>query len=82
MRLFNINQLFVKASDFLKIYTEDSFVLNIQKKLSENKILQIEGLTGSLDAVMVASTFLNKPQTILAILSDKEEEPGLCWVVM
>lgn len=73
MRLFNINQLFVKASDFLKIYTEDSFVLNIQKKLSENKILQIEGLTGSLDAVMVASTFLNKPQTILAILSDKED---------
>lgn len=63
------------VKDFLTLYKEDSFV-----KILVNQILspvsshvQIKGLVGSLDAVLVAATFQTKPQTHLLILSDKEE---------
>ncbi len=63
----------MNASDFLKIYTGDSFVQHVQGLIKQHRNLQIEGLTGSLDAVLIASLFIHEPETFVIIMPDRED---------
>jgi len=63
--------------EFLTLYREDAFVKTIgerfRSRLPTDQHLQLRGLSGSLDAVLVASLFQNQPTTQVLVLSDKEE---------
>lgn len=65
----------LSVQKFLKIYLEDGFTQTVAEKLKEKTpaFLQLKGLTGSLDAVIVGSTYALTKQTFLIILHDKEE---------
>ncbi len=62
-------------SDFLNIYRADGFVKTVAAgiKASEKRNIQLKGLSGSLDAVVLAAIFKTHPQDFLIILQDKEE---------
>lgn len=63
--------------EFLTLYREDGFVNTIGERLRSRSAadahLQLKGLSGSLDAVLVAAQFQNHPATTLLVLNDKEE---------
>jgi transcription-repair coupling factor (superfamily II helicase) len=63
------------VKDFLRLYRDDAFVKVIESQIADTQQqnAHIKGLVGSLDSVLVSSLFLNKPQTCLLVLSDKEE---------
>ncbi|AWV99747.1 transcription-repair coupling factor [Arcticibacterium luteifluviistationis] len=61
------------AEEFLKIFQEDSFVQNIAEQLKDSQRVQIEGLHGSLDAVLAASFFKKTQYSGLFILPEKED---------
>jgi len=63
----------VVAEEFLKIFQEDPFVKNIEGQLLTDKRSQIEGLHGSLDAVLAAAIYTSKPFSGLFILPEKED---------
>ena len=63
----------MNASDFLKIYSRDSFVQNLSNALNGEAHARIEGLTGSLAAIMASAIFENRPHYTLIILEDREE---------
>ena len=63
----------MNAKDFLKIYTEDSFVLNLVQSIKHSNRIHLSGVYGSLDAILAASVFENQKQTILFVLPDKED---------
>jgi transcription-repair coupling factor (superfamily II helicase) len=75
----NFNIFFVelmKVQDLLTLYQSDPFVQVLAEKLKENhkdKILQIKGFAGSLDAVTIASIYHQTQKTFVLVLSDKEE---------
>ncbi|MGR3811277.1 transcription-repair coupling factor [Jiulongibacter sp. NS-SX5] len=60
------------AEEFLKLFAEDSFVKNIEEHLKLHEKSQIEGLHGSLGAVLAAAAYKNNPYPGLFILTDKE----------
>ncbi|MCY7351231.1 MAG: transcription-repair coupling factor [Cytophagaceae bacterium] len=63
--------------EFLTLYREDPFVQNIGERLRSRQPgdshLQIKGLVGSLDAVLVAALYQSHPATHLLVLNDREE---------
>ncbi|UBM57493.1 transcription-repair coupling factor [Marinilongibacter aquaticus] len=61
------------AVDFLKIFREDSFVKHVHETVRTHDKSQIEGIHGSLDAVLVASAYSNSPFSALFVLGDKED---------
>lgn len=64
------------VKDFLTLYREDGFVKTISEQLKDSRIfphIQLKGLSGSLDAVMVSALFQSFPQTYLLVLNDREE---------
>ncbi len=65
----------VRVNDFLNIYRADGFIKTVAAEIraSEKNHFQIKGLSGSLDAVVLASIFKIHPQDYLAVLHDKEE---------
>jgi transcription-repair coupling factor (superfamily II helicase) len=63
----------LNAQDFLKIYTEDSFVKSFVQSQSNIQNIQLIGLSGSLTAVMYAAVFKNDPKTRIIVLNDKED---------
>ena len=63
----------MNSQDFLKIYTEDSFVQNLVLAQKTHPNLHLEGTSGSLDAVLAAAVFQKDPHTTLIIQSDKED---------
>lgn len=65
----------VRASDFLSIYRADGFVKAVAAgiRAPKQKHLSIKGLSGSLDAVILAACFKLHPQDYLVILHDREE---------
>ena len=65
----------MKASDFLSIYRADGLVKTVAAgiKTPEKKNIQVKGLSGSLDAVILSSTFKIHPQDYIIVLQDKEE---------
>lgn len=65
----------MEAKDFLKLYKADSIVQSIAEdtKANEDKYVQIKGLAGSIDSLLVASLYQINHQNHLIILHDKEE---------
>lgn len=64
---------FLTAQQLLTLYQEDSFFQVAANHFSNTQRVQLKGLVGSLDAVMVASLFSKKPQPMLFVMSDREE---------
>ena len=64
----------MRAADFLSLYQSDSLVQNLAEgiRASSSKPLHLKGLTGSLDAVIVASLHRSIRSTHLVILDDKD----------
>lgn len=63
----------LNAQDFLKIYTEDSFVQNLVQAQKHHRRVHLDGFSGSLDAILAAAVFNNDPATRLIVLPDKED---------
>jgi transcription-repair coupling factor (superfamily II helicase) len=65
----------VRASDFLSIYRADGFIKTVAAgiKASAPANIRVKGLSGSLDAIILAAAFKLHPQDYLIILQDKEE---------
>ncbi|TAF28367.1 MAG: transcription-repair coupling factor [Runella slithyformis] len=67
----------MSPADLLTLYTEDSYcqvVLNqIVSKEPPNSRVQIKGLVGSVDAVLLAAAYRQQHQPFLVVLSDREE---------
>ncbi len=67
--------LYVKANDFLSIYTADGLIKTVAAgiKTSEPVNIKIKGLQGSLDAIIVAAAFKLHPQDYWVVLQDRDE---------
>lgn len=65
----------MRATDFLDLYCADGFVKTVAAGIAAShlKCIHIKGLSGSLDAIVVASCFRLNPQDCLVVLQDKEE---------
>jgi transcription-repair coupling factor (superfamily II helicase) len=63
----------LNSQDFLKIYTEDSFVQNLILAQKTHSNIHLEGTSGSLDAVLAAAVFQKDPHTTVIVQSDKED---------
>ncbi len=64
----------MRAKDFLSIYCADGLIKTVAAGVSASRSsVFIKGLTGSQDAVVVASCFSIKPGDYIVILQDKEE---------
>ncbi len=65
----------MEAKDLLKLYKSDSIIQTIAEitKANEEKYVQLKGLSGSLDAVIIASIYQTNHQNHLVVLHDKEE---------
>jgi transcription-repair coupling factor (superfamily II helicase) len=65
----------VKANDFLSIYKADGLIKTVAEgiRASKPQNIRVKGLSGSLDAVLVATTFKLHPQDYLVVLQDREE---------
>ncbi len=65
----------LRANDFLSIYRADGFINTVAAgiKASKQSNIRIKGLSGSLDALVLAAAFKIHPQDYLVVLHDKEE---------
>ncbi|MBK5279521.1 MAG: transcription-repair coupling factor [Bacteroidia bacterium] len=70
----------MKATDFLKIYQADSLVLTLAegirtpiRQAGKPEVLQIKGLSGSLDALLIAAVYKASRSSHVIVLHDKEE---------
>lgn len=65
----------MRAVDFLSLYKADSLVQNLAEgiRASGTKTLRLKGLTGSLDALILASLHKSLKTSHLVVLQDKEE---------
>ena len=65
----------MKTGDLLKLYKSDSIVQTVAEATKSNigQSIILKGLTGSLDAVMIAAIYQMNHQNHLIVLHDKEE---------
>ncbi len=65
----------MKANDFLSIYKADGLIKTVAEgiRASKPQNIRVKGLSGSLDAVLVATTFKLHPQDYIVVLQDREE---------
>ncbi|MEO1053761.1 MAG: transcription-repair coupling factor [Bacteroidota bacterium] len=65
----------MEVKDFVSLYKNDGLVQTIadRSKTNNNLTLQLKGLRGSLDAVLISAIYGINHQTQLIILHDKEE---------
>jgi len=65
----------LEAKELLKLYKSDSIIQTIaeQSKVNEDHAIQIKGIAGSIDAIIVASLYQINHQNHLVVLHDKEE---------
>jgi transcription-repair coupling factor (superfamily II helicase) len=76
----------LKAADFISLYRADAFIQTLAEEIrarvprgvsnegvSHSSAIQIKGLHGSLDAVVVASVYKSVRSNHLVVLHDKEE---------
>lgn len=65
----------MRASDFLSIYRADGFIKTVAAgiKAPSPSNIQIKGLSGSLDVIILSAAFKLHPQDFVVILQDKEE---------
>lgn len=64
----------MRASDFIKIYNADGFIKTVAAAISapDPTVVRIKGLAGSLDAVVIASTFSIQKDDFLIVAEDRE----------
>jgi len=65
----------VKASDFLSLYRADGYIQTLSEgiRASTSNVIQVKGLHGSLDAVLVAAVHKSVRANHIVILHDREE---------
>lgn len=64
----------MRVSDFLNIYRADGFIKTVAAEIkASNNNVQLKGVSGSLDAVLVAALFKIHPEDFIIVLHDKEE---------
>lgn len=65
----------LSVDNFLQIYLQDGFIKTVAEKIKSGNsgVIQLKGLKGSLDAVVVAAAFTLTRETFLIALHDKEE---------
>ena len=65
----------VRASDFLGIYKADGYIKTVAAgiKTPSPISIRLRGLSGSLDAVVVAATYKLHPRDYVIVLQDREE---------
>jgi transcription-repair coupling factor (superfamily II helicase) len=65
----------LRASDFLNIYRADGLVKTIAAGIHASKQngIRIKGISGSLDAILIATTFKLHPKDYVIVLQDREE---------
>lgn len=65
----------MRANDFLSIYRADGFIKTVAAgvKASAPANIRIRGLSGSLDAIVLAAAFKIHPQDYVVVLQDREE---------
>ncbi len=65
----------MKANDFLSIYKADGLIKTVAEgvRASKPQNIRVKGLSGSLDAVLLATIFKLHPQDYLIVLQDREE---------
>jgi transcription-repair coupling factor (superfamily II helicase) len=65
----------VRASDFLNLYQADGFIKTVAAGIKAPKLknIQLKGISGSLDALVVSSVFKICHQDSIIVLHDKEE---------
>ena len=65
----------MRANEFLSIYRADGLIKTVAAgiKAPEQSNIRIKGLSGSLDAILVAAAFRLHAQDYLVILQDREE---------
>jgi len=64
----------LRASDFIKIYNADGFIKTVAAAISapDPSVVRIKSLAGSLDAVVIASTFSIQKDDFLIVAEDRE----------
>ncbi|TAF35791.1 MAG: transcription-repair coupling factor [Cytophagales bacterium] len=75
MSEISVKEPITNPQEWLSMYLQSSFLQNISQTLTQepDTRLQLKGLEGALDAVLVASLYTMQPQTMLLLLSDREE---------
>lgn len=65
----------MRATDFIDIYTADGFIKTVAAAINVpgSAAVRLKNLSGSLDAVVVASLFKNVHKDFLLVLQDREE---------
>lgn len=65
----------LRAVDFLSLYKSDSLIQNLAEGIRTftSKTLRLKGITGSLDAVILAAVYKSVRASHLVVLEDKEE---------
>jgi len=65
----------VRSKDFLSIYTADGLIKTVAAEMTApgQKNIRLRNLSGSLDAVVLASCFTLNPRDYLVIMQDREE---------
>lgn len=65
----------VRASDFLSIYRADGFIKTVSAGINASSPtdIRLKGLSGSLDAVVLATSWKLHPHDYIVVLQDKEE---------
>jgi transcription-repair coupling factor (superfamily II helicase) len=65
----------LKAADFISLYRADAFIQTLSEgiRASHSTVIQVKGLHGSLDAVVLASVYKSVRSNHLVVLHDKEE---------
>ncbi len=65
----------MRAVDFLSVYKSDSLVQNLAEgiRTSSSKTLRLKGLSGSLEAIILAAVYKSVRSSHLVVLPDKEE---------
>lgn len=65
----------MKASDFLSLYRTDGYIQTLAEgiRLSASNVIQVKGLQGSLDSVLLAAIHKSVRANHIVILHDREE---------
>ena len=65
----------MRANDFISIYRADGLIKTVAAgiKTPRKKNISIKGLSGSLDAVLLASVFKLHPQDFIVVLQERDE---------
>jgi transcription-repair coupling factor (superfamily II helicase) len=65
--------IYMKIADLIDLYTADGVVRTVAEEMDRAHLVQLRGLSGSLDAVLATAIYQLKPHHQLFVLADREE---------